>query len=103
MKFVLICSVYALGIEGPEFPIGPLSLVTLTMFSKCPIAWEMNPDGAPAAISLAFPTTKGRAPRRGTIGIGRMGPHGTSFQSVLGYSVVKHPFFGAGFLCIDTA
>src|SRR5690242_7658267 len=58
-KFVLIWSVYALAIDGPAFAIGPLSLVTLTMFSKWPMAWEMCPDGACAEMSLLLPTTLG--------------------------------------------
>src|SRR3954470_23382844 len=68
-KSLLIWSVYVLAIAGPAFAMGPLSLVMLVTFSKCPIAWVMCPDGAPAAMSLLFPTTAGRGPRRGGAGM----------------------------------
>src|ERR1035437_3949663 len=68
-KSLLIWSVYALATAGPELAMGPLSLVTLVTFSKCPIAWVMCPEGAPAEMSLLFPTTAGRGARRGNAGM----------------------------------
>src|SRR5438874_1197090 len=75
---VLICSEYALLTGVPELPMRPVSLVTLLMFSKCPIAWVMVPDGAPAEMSSPLPTTNGRSPRRGIIGMFGAVLHGIS-------------------------
>src|SRR5579862_1073335 len=88
--------------DGPELPIGPLSLVTSVTVSKEPIAVEMNPVGAWAEMSLLLPTTRGRAPLFG--GIGRCGAalHATSRHSLPGYEAWKHPFFGSGTCANDT-
>jgi len=77
-------------------PIGELTLVTPVTESKEPIAVDMNPVGAWAEISLPAPTTNGRGPRLGGMGMGGAVEHGTSCHSVFGYSEVKHPALGAG-------
>ena len=61
----------------------------------------MIPEGAPAEMSLLFPTTAGLGPFRGIAGMFGALTHGTCFQSVFGYAAVKHPFFGAGFTSME--
>src|SRR4051812_7580692 len=80
--------------DGPELPIGPLSLVTLTTLSNEPIAVEMNPLGTRAAMSSPLPITRGRGPRRGGWGTSGAAVHDTACQSSFGNSAVKQPFAG---------
>ncbi len=83
---------------APALPIGLLTLVTLVSASKEPVADEMNPVGACAEISLVLPTTSGKGPCRGVIGMFGAVMHGTSFHSRFGNVAVKHPsFLGSGF------
>src|SRR5688572_33512301 len=63
-------------------------------FSNEPDASRIVPDGACAEMSLPLPTTSGRGPGLGTIGIAGAVEHSVSSHACRGYFAVKQAFAG---------